>query len=163
MKAIINSVKHIVQTSLTTIQEQTALTTGIVNVVDAQPTTSVEIVVGAVVKAVYLEYWLLGESAQPCTATWIVEKVQNNAGAATQTEMQALHDYKNKRNILKSGQGVIGDSNSNPIPVIREWIKIPKGKQRFALGDSLKFMVSITGQADNGGQICGFSIYKEYQ
>lgn len=163
MKAIINSIKHIVQTSLTLIQEQTVGTVGIISVADAQATTPNQVVVGAAIKAVYLEYWLMGESAQPCTATWIVEKIQNLAGPADQTEMQNLHDYTNKRNILKSGQGLIGDSNTNPIPIIREWIKIPKGKQRFALGDTLKLTVSCVGEADNGLEICGLSIFKEYQ
>ncbi len=163
MKAVINSVKHFVQKTLTTIQEATIDATIIAEVIDAQPTTARHVVVGSIIKAVFLEYWLLGESAQPCTATWTVEKLVNDATPMTQTQGQALHIYPNKKNIFKTGQGIIGDSNSNPIPVIREWIKIPKGKQRFGLGDALMLNVSVTGQADNGGQICGISIYKEYQ
>ncbi len=163
MKAIINSVKHIVQTTLTTVQEQTMLNTPLVRVVTVEPTTSVQVVVGAVIKAIYLEYWLLGESAQPCTATWTVEKLPNDGTAMTQTQGQSLHTYPNKKNILKTGQGVIGDSNSNPIPILSEWIKIPKGKQRFGQGDELLLNVSCIGEADNGLEICGVAIYKEYQ
>ena len=163
MKAIINSVKHIVQKTLTTVEEQTVNQTLIATVLDAQALIPSDVAVGAVIKAVWLEFWLLGESAQPCTATWTFEKSVDLASSITQAEMQNLHDYTNKRNILKMGQGVIGDSNSNPVPIIREWVKIPKGKQRFALGDRLKFTVSCIGQADNGLEICGFALYKEYQ
>ncbi len=163
MKAIINSVKHIVQKSLTVIQEQTVSALTVATAVTVEPSSPPHVVVGAVVKAVFLEYWLMGESSQPCTATWILEKIQNSGASATQSQMQALDSYENKRNILKMGQGLIGDSNTNPIPIIREWIKIPKGKQRFAQGDDLKFTVSVIGDADNGAEICGFALFKEYQ
>ncbi len=163
MKPMITSVKHIVQTSLTLIQEQSILAVLVARVVDAQPTNSFEVVVGSIVKAVFLEYWLLGESSQPCTATWTFEKLPNDGNKMTQTQGQSLDNYSNKRNVFKIGQGIIGDSNTNPIPVIREWIKIPKGKQRMALGDELVFNVSIVGEASNGGEVCGIAIFKEYQ
>ncbi len=163
MKAIINSVKHIVQKTLTVVQEQTRDKVDIAIVLDAQAINPVDVAVGCNIKAVFLEYWLLGESSQPCTATWQFEKVQNNGASPSQANMQLVHDYNNKRNIFKMGQGVIGDSNTNPIPIIREWIKIPKGKQRMALGDKLTFTVSCIGEADNGLEICGFALYKEYQ
>ncbi len=162
MKAIINSQKHIVQRSLDLIQEQSANSFVIASAVEAQSTAANLVAVGCVIKALFVELWILGESAQPCTVTWILEKIPASAGVVTQTEMQDLHDYPNKRNIFKMGQGIIGDSNSNPIPVIREWIKIPKGKQRMALGDSYQFTVSCIGEADNGCEICGFVIFKEY-
>ncbi len=163
MKAPINSIKHIVQTTLTLIQEQTIRTDNVIKVVDAQPTTSIEVVVGAVIKAVYFEMWLIGESAQPCTATWTIEKRTGNSPFMTQAQGQDLDNFPNKKNILRSGQGVIGDSNSNPIPIIREWIKIPKGKQRFGQGDFLTFNISCIGETDNGLEICGLTIFKEYQ
>ncbi len=163
MKPIINSVKHIVQRTLTVTQEQAISLVILGQVVDAQPTTPEQIVVGAALKAVWCEYWILGESSQPCTATWSVEKIVAGAAAMTQAQAQNLHDYPNKKNIFKMGQGIIGDSNSNPIPILREWIKIPKGKQRFGLGDSLVLNISCIGEADNGLESCGFALYKEYQ
>ena len=161
MKAIINSRKHIVQTSLTTVQEQSILNIKIAEAQDIHPVNPDDVNVGAAIKAVYLEYWILGESAQPCTVTWSFEKLPNDGTAMTHGFSQSMDIYPNKRNVLKMGQGVIGDSNSNPIPVIREWCKIPKGKQRMALGDELLFNVSCVGQADNGSQVCGVAIYKE--
>ncbi len=163
MKAVINSQKHIVQTTLTTIEEQTVFSPLIVTGIEAQPNAPTEVDVGAVVKAIYFEYWLIGESAQNCTATWTIEKFPSGVATVTQAQMQALHDYPNKNNILKMGQGLIGENNSNPIPVIREWVKIPKGKQRIALGDKFKINISCIGQADNGLDICGFALYKSYQ
>lgn len=162
MKPTINSRKHIVQASLTTVQELARGNELIINAVADQPDAPAEVVVGATVKAVYLEFWLLGESGEPCTATWIVEKVQNNQASATYAQMQALDTYENKRNIFQMGQGVIGDSGSNPVPVVRGWVKIPKGKQRFALGDSIKISFACVGVADNGLEYCGTAIFKEY-
>ncbi len=163
MKPIVNSVKHIVQRSLQSVAEQTIGSHLIANTVTIEPTNPANVVVGSVIKAVYLEYWLLGESAQPCTATWTVEKLPNESDPMTQAQSQDLMSYGNKRNIFKMGQGIIPDANSNPVPVIREWIKIPKGKQRFAQGDALRFNLSCIGEADNGLEFCGFALYKEYQ
>ncbi len=163
MKAPINSVKHVVQRSLAITEEQTISLEIIGQVVDQQATLPAHIVVGAIVKAVWCEYWILGESSQPCTCTWSLEKIVAGAAAMTQAQGQNIHDYPNKKNIFKMGQGVIGDSNSNPIPIIREWVKIPKGKQRFGLGDSLVMNISCIGEADNGLESCGFALYKEYQ
>ncbi len=162
MRPIISSQKHIVQTSLSLIQEQTVLNTVVAVSVANEPATSNQVVVGSVVKAIWFEYWLLGESAQPCTATWTIEKVAKSDDPMTQSEGQDLMDYGNKSKIVKMGQGVIGDSNSNPIPVIREWVKVPKGMQRMALGDRWFINVSCIGEADNGLELCGFALYKEY-
>ncbi len=163
MKAVITSVKHVVQRSLSTIEEQTASNVKILDVVTAEPTTPNQVVVGCVVKAIFLEYWFLGESSQPISVTWIIEKCPNGTVPMTFAQSSSIHTYENKRNILRLGQGVVGDSNTNPVPVIREWIKIPKGKQRMAQGDTMHFSAFVVGQTDNGGQICGVSIYKEYQ
>ncbi len=163
MKAIINSVKHIVQQSLVTLEEQTMTQIIVAASSTIEPATANAVVIGSVIKAVYLEYWLLGESSQPFIATWSFEKLPAAATAMTQAQGQALDDYPNKRNIIKLGQGLVGDSNTNAVPIIREWVKIPKGKQRMAQNDFWMFNVSVIGQTDNGGQICGVAIYKEYQ
>ncbi len=163
MKAIVNSVKHIVQRSLTLIQEQSILNIRIAQTVNIEPATNAGVVVGSVIKAIYIEMWLLGESAQPCTATWTLEKLPNDGTEMTQTQGQDLHSYPNKRNIFHSGQGLIPDSNGNPIPIMRGWYKIPKGKQRMAQGDEILLNISCVGETDNGLEICGLFLYKEYQ
>jgi len=161
VRPIIQTKKHIVQRPLILIPEQTINQTILARVVEDLPNQPFEVAVGAVVKAVWLEYWLLGESAQPCTSTWTVEKLPNDGTAMTQAQSQDLDGYPNKKNILKMGQGIVGDSNSNPIPILREWIKIPKGKQRMGQGDELVLNISCVGEADNGLELCGFAIFKE--
>jgi len=163
MKAVINSVKHIVQKSLDLITEQTVQNIPVAITVTTEPTTPASVVVGSIIKAIYLEYWLLGEGSQPTTATWSLEKLPNSGTPMSQVDSQNLHDYPNKANLFKIGQGIVGDANANPIPVVREWITIPKGKQRMAQGDLWNFNISAVGEAQAGVEICGLAIYKEYQ
>ncbi len=57
-------------------------------------------------------------------------------------------------------QGVFGDKFTNSVALVRQWFKIPKGKQRFGLGDQLFVTAQSTGQ---DFQLCGFATYKEYK
>ena len=79
---------------------------------------------------------------------------------ATLSDITSMNSYANKKNILYTTQGVLGDTNSNPIPAMRGWFKIPKGKQRFGLGDKLN--LNITSLTADGMENCGIFIYKEY-
>ncbi len=160
VKAMIHSEKRIVQITLGNI---TGGAVGGLELVIAKqdPTASApqDVEIGTTVKAIYLELWLLGTGQQPNTSSVIVEKIQNSAGTAAVADMQNLNGYANKRNILEMHQGLIGDANTNPTPFYRNWIKIPKGKQRFALGDSLSFIIhAITEDI----QFCGVAIFKAY-
>ena len=157
---MVNSEKRIVQVTLSS-----ALvgTTAVVNIVNAQqdPTASAPAAVsaGTIVKAVYAEIWLNGASAQPPTCTTCILKTPAGASAPDATEMTDLNSYTNKKNILEMHQGIVGDSNSNPVPFYRGWIKIPKGKQRFGLGDQLRFVIkAITEDTE----FCGVFIFKAY-
>ncbi len=75
------------------------------------------------------------------------------------TEQIALHTYNGKANVLYHTQGTTNDQDADAIPFVRQWIKIPKSKQRMALGDALN--LAISAQALDC-QICGFATYKEY-
>lgn len=165
MKAPIVSVKHIRQNSLFTVTEGTIVLVTIVDAVALQDAnTSAEVVEGAIVKAVFLEYWVMGEGAQPTFGNITVEKLPSGITPMTHTQSLTQFTYPNKKNILFTTQGLYGDSNSNPIPVIRQWIKIPKGKQRFGLGDKLVVNFDCTNPtADEGMEVCGTAIYKEYR
>ncbi len=77
----------------------------------------------------------------------------------TQAEHVAMNSYANKKNILYHTQGISNDGVANAQAVVRQWFKIPKGKQRFGLGDSLKLSISTQAEAIN---FCGFATYKEY-
>ncbi len=146
--------------SLSTVAENTASTFDLV-VARADATLSNDVRVGAVVKAIFCELWMLGSSAQAVFQVLTVEKISSQGPDPTSTQMSALNSYPNKKNILYTSQGLVGDNNSNPIPVMRQWVKIPRGKQRFGLGDRLVFTVAARGEANNDLEICGQFIFKE--
>ncbi len=162
MVAPINSVKHYVQI------EDSSLTSGAIratNLVDAvaAPATSTtdEVKQGAVIKAVYLEYWIKSEAAGGTHTKFqmLIEKLVAGQVGVTFAQMNNLMAYPNKKNVFYFTQGVLGDTTTNSQPGFREWMLIPKGKQRFGLGDKLAVTLSATGTAI---QNCGFSTYKEY-
>jgi len=160
MRPVINSEKRIVQTTLSTVLEGAAGGGTIVAGVQA-PTTSDprDVSPGTIVKAAYVELWVLATSQQPATMTCIITKLPAGAATPSAAEMSNLNGYVNKKNILYTTQGLVGDANTNPVPFIRQWIPIPKGKQRFGLGDTLKFTFkAITEDI----QFCGVHIFKAY-
>ncbi len=157
VRPTINSEKHIIQQSVETVVFGNRK---IVEIADAtaSPTLNQDVRIGSEIKAVFLEYWLNGTGAQQTSQVAMFLKVPADAPIAT-TDLNDLHKYANKKNIFYTTQGLVGDSNSNPIPIIRQWIKIPKGKQRMGQGDKLIFaIIGLTADVD----ICGLSVYKEY-
>jgi len=160
MRAVINSEKRILQVTLSSVATGT---TGYQTLVKAEQsvgsTDPTSVAAGSVVKAVYLELWILAGAQQPATTTTIVYKLATGADNPSSVDMGNLNAWVGKKNILESHQGLVGDANSNPIPFYRGWIKIPKGKQRFGLGDQLNFAVkSITDSVE----FCGIAIFKVY-
>ncbi len=160
VRPTINSKKHIVQTSIT------SATPGAVTklvLIDAQqgasPSVPTSVEVGSIVKAVYIDLWFIGSSSQPTTMTCTLEKTVAENPDMTFVQSQQLYTYPNKKNIFYSTQGFVGDANSNPTPFLRTWYKIPKGKQRFGVGDGLR--LNITGITETT-EFCGLCIYKEY-
>ncbi len=161
MRPIVHSVKHYVQTTLS---EATTLAVNsevyVTAVESTLANTSNEVEEGAVVKAVYIELWVNG-STQDQFFTIIAAKMPSGVGAPSFTNMTNLFAYKNKKNILYTTQGLAAnESGANPVPIIRQWIKIPKGKQRFGLGDQFIVMIASRGTATIN--YCGFATYKEY-
>ncbi len=160
MLAPITSKKHFVQQGIDSIMGGTIKNNSIVVGVQAPATASNQVFEGSVVKAVFVEYWLLAGGQQPGSITLTVMKRIGDSPHMTFAESAQLHTYTNKKNILYTTQGITPDANGNPIPFIRMWIKIPKGKQRFGLGDQL--VVNISANVEDC-TICGTAIYKEYQ
>ncbi len=76
----------------------------------------------------------------------------------SQAEHVALFDYDNKRNVMYHTQGITNDGVANATPFVRQWFKIPKGKQRMGLKESLNLAISTQAEAVN---YCGFALYKE--
>ncbi len=162
MRPVISSEKHIVQQSLDTTASGVVETEILIVTAKAQSVgVSNEVRIGSSVKAIFIEKWLAGTEAAGTKSTYvlIVEKQPANATDPTAGNMAALDSYANKKNILFTSMGVINDSASTGTPVLRQWIKIPKGKQRFGTGDTLKLSVF----AQSSAQLrCGVSIFKEY-
>ncbi len=161
MRAPIRSEKHYVQMSLTTVAASTINTKVLIDAVKmADKSTVAQVLEGAVVKAVFVELWVLGSSAN---ATFIATLTKFPSGLApfSTTDMAALGGADNKKNILYVTQGLASnDGIAAPLPVIRQWFKIPKSKQRFGLGDTLE--LQVFAQQAVAVDICGVAVYKEY-
>lgn len=161
MKSPIHSVKHINQNTPTTVAAG-----AINNVLAIEAVTSLsanlsrEVVEGAKVSAIYIEYWITSDDAAQGSMVISVEKVPAGATPMTYAQSVALWSYPNKKNILYTAQGLTPPNVQSGLPFVRQWIKIPKGKQRFGLED--KLYINISG-ISNGAVFCGMSIYKEYR
>ncbi len=161
MRPMIHSTKHYHQMTLTTVTtgaEVDSIIAEAVQVVDKNALNEVE--EGASVKAVYVELWVIG-SVSNQFFTIILHKIPGGGGLATIADMAALGGFDNKKNIFYTTQGLASnDGIAAPMPVIRQWFKIPRGKQRMGLGDRIALQVASRG-SDNI-IFCGFATYKEY-
>ena len=155
VKPIIQSEKHIIQFTNTEVMVGNVSTVNIVNAVQNPEGSDAKVVdVGTLIKAIFVEVWAFGTSSQPPTFVFIVEKLPGVGINITTSEISALHSYPNKKNIFYTSMGFLGDSNTNPTPIIRQWILIPKGKQRMGLGDRFQWSIkSITENLQFCGQV----------
>ncbi len=162
----INSVKHYFQRPVTNVGAAAILNE---TIVDAVVLTAVnlanEVQEGAVIKAVFVETWAIGIGSDGAQSSFnmTLEKVPASAPAMTNAQSLALMTYPNKKNVLYTTQGILGSSlgGGNTTPLLKQWFAIPKGKQRFGLGDKLN--LNFSNIATNIYQICGFYTYKEYR
>jgi len=119
-----------------------------------------DVVEGAIISSIYIELWVKSFAAagEDTKFQLLLEKVPAGATSATFAQMNTLQGYPNKKNCLYFTQGVIGDLTTQGVPVVRQWFKIPKSKQRFGLDDVLMLTLSATAAVI---QNCGFATYKE--
>ncbi len=164
MRSPINSVKHYVQFPNATLASGASITQPQITAVvaPAQIDTS-SVKEGSIVKAIFIEKWLVGDSGVDGTPSQFVLTVEKKRVAETDmtaAQSNTLAAYPNKKNILYTTMGIVTNSkNGGPTaPVIRNWVKIPKGKQRFGLGDELVVNIAAIVTVRH----CGFSTYKEY-
>ncbi len=162
MRSPIHSNKHYVSsTNATTVSGTVKKITWAKAVAQNAVTAAQDVVEGSVVKALYIELWFLGQGATgiDTQVNTIIEKVVAGQASATAANLANLQAYPNKKNVFFSMQGVMGDKFTNSVPLFRSWMKLPKGKQRMGLGDSIVMSTVSTGQSM---QTCGMSTYKEY-
>ncbi len=161
VRPVVHSIKHYVQFSIGTVTGGATTALSVIDTVDIQGVTDVdEIMEGSVVKAIYIELWLRAGSTTPASGQTIIYKKQSDTTVASTTEMAALGDWNNKRNIFYTTMGLYNDQDADATLAFKGWIKIPKGKQRFALADQIKIQM-FTPTIDL--QFCGFATYKEYR
>ncbi len=161
VRPVLHSVKHYVQWSIFPVLAGALQAQSIVDAVAALAVNDPdEVAEGEIVKAVYLELWVRSSEVSPGSGQMIVYKIESDTTNPTTSEMAALHTWDNKKNILYTTQGLINDTNADAIAIFKGWIKIPKGKQRFGLGDRLQFSWFSAGAIDV--VICGFATYKSY-
>ncbi len=157
MRAPVTSVKHYVQTSLSTVLAGASTAITLASVVD-QPNAGAEVHAGSVIKAVFVELWVRAGDTSPGSTLVTLLKAPDGQTPSF-ADMADLDNYNNKKNIFYHTQGLTNDQDADAIPFVRQWFKIPKGKQRFGTGDTL-FLVVSAQALDN--IICGFTVYKEY-
>ncbi len=163
MLAPISSIKHYSQRSNATVATGAVLAHAIVDAkTKGSARSSPEICEeGCVIKAVFCEYWLCGTLTNVTSQfTFIVYKLPSGQTAPDATDIGTLSAWENKKNILFTSQGVLPEKESSQsVPIIRQWVLIPKGKQRFGLNDKFQVAVFSVGTL----QLCGFATYKEYE
>ncbi len=159
MRAPINSEKHYVNYNNVAVAASTLAVQQIATVTDNPASASSDdIRQGSVIKAVFIEMWYNSDDTALTSAVVSLEKVQRNTNM-TYTQSLTPGTYVNKKNILFMSQGNVPPNIQAGLPLLRGWFKIPKGKQRFGLGDELVLNSSGIG---NGLNMCGFMTYKEY-
>jgi len=165
MLAPIMSIKHYVYRTLLLVTGGTLIVQPVAEGVVAPATANAhDVIQGSNLKAVYIELWIIGSGAAGTVSTFTValEKVPANAPAMTFTNIVNLGAYLNKKNVLFTSQGLLATSSSgSPTPFMRQWIAIPKGKQRMGLSDKISLNIASSGAGDI--QVCGFFTYKEYR
>ncbi len=160
MRPIVITEKHIIQLSPTTVASGAiAITTLCRGVAVVDKNVSLEVEVGSRVSAIYVELWVTtDDDAIQGSVVASIEKLVATTTGQTFSQSAALFNYANKKNIFVIHQGLINKQLGVAMPVFREWIKIPKSKQRMGLDDHI--VLNVTGLT-NGVSFCGTIIYKE--
>jgi len=161
VRPMVHSTKHYVQFSINQIATGTREINIAVTSVDVgDKNLASEVEEGNSVKAVYFEMWLQNEGNLG-EFIMTISKDPDAGQGPNFAEMSSLQTWANKKNVLYTTQGLTpNDAISGPVNIIRGWVKIPKSKQRFGLGDGLHMNISNVSAQDLVR--CGFCTYKEY-
>ncbi len=160
VRPTITTTKHYVQFSLATILGGAVSVLEMSNAVNVVNKNQVfEVEEGSLVKAVYVEIWARAGDTVGASGQMVIFKQPGGQPNPTTANMAALGDWSNKKNIFYTTMGLFNDQDADAIALFKGWIKIPKGKQRQGLEDSLKIAI-FTPTIDL--HICGFCLYKEY-
>ncbi len=165
MLAPINANKHYIGQSFATLASSSIVTKPVADVV-ITPSNPFDVEEGSVLKAVYIEMWIGGaggSTGQMTSFSMTLEKLTSGIVDMTFAQSANLDTYPNKKNILYTTQGIVGAAidGAQAVPMLRQWVSIPKGKQRMGLGD--KIVLNISNLSTITMNHCGMFIYKEYR
>ncbi len=162
IKPMVHSIKHYISSTNTSVASGAARVVVLADaILVGTPASTLEIIEGSTLKSVFIEHWIKSSATAGTSVQFsaVLEKVPANASSASVSNVANLQAYENKKNVLWHGQGVLGDTTTQGVPILRQWFKIPKGKQRFGFGDRLVLTIVAVGEAF---RTCGSSTYKEY-
>ncbi len=160
VRPMVHSTKHYVQQSIASSAGGAVTNVTLVSAVPVADKDAVfEVEEGSSVKAIYVEFWIRTAGATAGSGQIIIHKRIADSTQPSAADMAALGDWDNKKNILYTSMGLYNDNDADAIPVVRQWIKIPKSKQRMGLGDAIDIAFFAAVDTNN---ICGFATYKEY-
>ncbi len=157
MRPRVITIKHFVPNPIDTVTAAAIDNVVFINAV-AAPANAIDVHEGSTISAIWVELWVLADAQNVGSVIITLEKKPANAPNMTTVDAANLFAYVNKKNILYTTQGLTSEQNANAVPIIRQWFKIPKGKQRFGLGDQMVLNISA---AQEGVENCGMFIYKE--
>ncbi len=160
VKPMVHSEKHYVQFSVGTLAAGVLDSkTPIAGVATDAKNAVGEVLEGASVKAIFVEFWVASNASTMSSVIVAIEKTSGDMTGLEAGTIAALGDYTNKKNVFYVTQGLVSPNTAQPLPLFRAWVKIPKSKQRFGLGDKLRIHTLAQGGT---AQFCGFTTYKEY-
>ncbi len=156
---IVNSVKNMVNTTF-------ALTSTIGGLdfalaVDS-PTLAVtkEVKRGCLIKAVFIEFWVIGKLTAGTLNSFNWYIIKNPAGSLTRPTPGLEGASDEKRYIFLSGRGLLSTAEAGFAYSVRRWVKIPKIYQRMGSDDRLSLLMQ--SQTAAAGNVCIQATYKWY-
>ncbi len=158
---MVHSKKHVVQLTFSSAGTgATTIFTAFRAVERTVANASTETIEGNSIKAVWVELWVVADAVDQFH-TVIFAKLPGGVGNITNADMVALDSYDNKKNVLFTEQGLSPqESTQGPLKVYQGWLPIPKGKQRFGLGDA--FQIAVASRGSGSINFCGLFVFKEY-
>ncbi len=159
MRPVIHSEKHIIQNTLSTVAAGALEVHTIAKAVDTVGSANTDVRVGSTIKAIQIEDWVRTGDTASGSFVYIIAKLPGGVSNPSTTNMANLNDWSNKNNVFYVTQGLSNDQDADAINISNAFMKIPKGKQRMALGD--EWITCLFAQALDQNH-CGKFIYKEY-
>jgi len=154
----VHTEKHIVQQTVASVATAAIATVNIAFAKKAPTTAAIDVREGSSISAVFVEMWITSDDAAQGSTVVTLEKRPSLAPSMSYAQSIALDTYPNKNNVFYTTMGLTPPNVQSGIPFIRQWFKIPKGKQRFGQDDIL--VINISG-ITNGANYCGFFTFKE--